>query len=335
MSKLCTLVLSYVYMPFSIFFYFFFLMIRRPPRSTLFPYTTLFRSRRAEGDADGQGPFHYAPPEDVEGAEPLGHERVLRRECGGLPLRGRPEHGEARARGDARSRGQRAGGDDVPAVLQPEHPFQVRVEEGLHVRRCESLAGDPSDDPELRAEHRRAFDRHRAPPRDLLTNCMHFPLTASRLRRNMCMQLRPSDSYNEPHGPNRRPRSRDRTPGAPRGQAGHPTPARVPARVHPRRAPPARHQAVAGRAGRAARREPDAAARGAAHAPGGGLRRVRAEPADRRLPRVVRRAPRLPPGADGRRRGAVPPPAPVAGGPQRALHPDLPAVRAGRLADRG
>src|SRR5215204_7462719 len=27
------------------FIFFFFLMIRRPPRSTLFPYTTLFRSR--------------------------------------------------------------------------------------------------------------------------------------------------------------------------------------------------------------------------------------------------------------------------------------------------
>src|SRR5260221_12521260 len=27
------------------FLFFFFLMIRRPPRSTLFPYTTLFRSR--------------------------------------------------------------------------------------------------------------------------------------------------------------------------------------------------------------------------------------------------------------------------------------------------
>src|SRR6266581_8047888 len=27
---------------------FFFLMIRRPPRSTLFPYTTLFRSRRPQ-----------------------------------------------------------------------------------------------------------------------------------------------------------------------------------------------------------------------------------------------------------------------------------------------
>src|SRR2546430_3626886 len=29
----------------SIFNFFFFLMIRRPPRSTLFPYTTLFRSQ--------------------------------------------------------------------------------------------------------------------------------------------------------------------------------------------------------------------------------------------------------------------------------------------------
>src|SRR3712207_8262811 len=31
-------------------FYFFFLMIRRPPRSTLFPYTTLFRSAVACAD---------------------------------------------------------------------------------------------------------------------------------------------------------------------------------------------------------------------------------------------------------------------------------------------
>src|SRR2546430_10046480 len=41
-------------------YYFFFLMIRRPPRSTLFPYTTLFRSRsaaralRARGVAGGE-----------------------------------------------------------------------------------------------------------------------------------------------------------------------------------------------------------------------------------------------------------------------------------------
>src|SRR3989442_6635917 len=31
-------------MPSHLFIFFFFLMIRRPPRSTLFPYTTLFRS---------------------------------------------------------------------------------------------------------------------------------------------------------------------------------------------------------------------------------------------------------------------------------------------------
>src|SRR5690242_21804018 len=39
-----------------IVFFFFFLMIRRPPRSTLFPYTTLFRSdgdrRRLRGRTD-------------------------------------------------------------------------------------------------------------------------------------------------------------------------------------------------------------------------------------------------------------------------------------------
>src|SRR3712207_9194988 len=37
----------------SVVFLFFFLMIRRPPRSTLFPYTTLFRSPwREEGVRD-------------------------------------------------------------------------------------------------------------------------------------------------------------------------------------------------------------------------------------------------------------------------------------------
>src|SRR5207302_11350309 len=34
---------SFVTTPVSVFFFFFF-MIRRPPRATLFPYTTLFRS---------------------------------------------------------------------------------------------------------------------------------------------------------------------------------------------------------------------------------------------------------------------------------------------------
>src|SRR5262245_65435122 len=40
----------------TLFFFFFFLMIRRPPRSTLFPYTTLFRS--AFGPRAGVRRFH-------------------------------------------------------------------------------------------------------------------------------------------------------------------------------------------------------------------------------------------------------------------------------------
>src|SRR2546430_16602601 len=37
---------------------FFFLMIRRPPRSTLFPYTTLFRSRLPHVPARSRGARH-------------------------------------------------------------------------------------------------------------------------------------------------------------------------------------------------------------------------------------------------------------------------------------
>src|SRR5256885_13950069 len=45
MYLLCKYLIN-IYFSFSLsyFFFFFFLMIRRPPRSTLFPYTTLFRS---------------------------------------------------------------------------------------------------------------------------------------------------------------------------------------------------------------------------------------------------------------------------------------------------
>src|SRR5260221_14663262 len=39
------------------FFLFFFLMIRRPPRSTLFPYTTLFRSSTCS-DAETLAAYH-------------------------------------------------------------------------------------------------------------------------------------------------------------------------------------------------------------------------------------------------------------------------------------
>src|SRR3989442_14409158 len=41
--------------------FFFFLRIRRPPRSTLFPYTTLFRSDRSRG----RRPFSIASVDEV------------------------------------------------------------------------------------------------------------------------------------------------------------------------------------------------------------------------------------------------------------------------------
>src|SRR5437588_4893127 len=53
-----------MYFLLCIFVFFFFLMIRRPPRSTLFPYTTLFRSRsrrraaRAGRGCGGCGCWH-------------------------------------------------------------------------------------------------------------------------------------------------------------------------------------------------------------------------------------------------------------------------------------
>src|SRR5260370_18357173 len=44
-------------------------MIRRPPRSTLFPYTTLFRSRVPEDRLEGVGVDHVLERELERGAE--------------------------------------------------------------------------------------------------------------------------------------------------------------------------------------------------------------------------------------------------------------------------
>src|SRR3712207_7381654 len=58
--------------------FFFFLRIRRPPRSTLFPYTTLFRSAdgRAVGDvaADGTHVAHLLAPQAAEQLAEIGIE---------------------------------------------------------------------------------------------------------------------------------------------------------------------------------------------------------------------------------------------------------------------
>src|SRR3712207_2562713 len=71
------------YQSFSIFF--FFLMIRRPPRSTLFPYTTLFRSSR--GSARERG-VHLHGRDDRGGEHIEQCHRAVTRD----PRRGRAWH---------------------------------------------------------------------------------------------------------------------------------------------------------------------------------------------------------------------------------------------------
>src|SRR5476651_2769564 len=47
-------------------FFFFFLMIRRPPRSTLFPYTTLFRSHQPPSQPQPHPPNPVVPSPENE-----------------------------------------------------------------------------------------------------------------------------------------------------------------------------------------------------------------------------------------------------------------------------
>src|SRR3712207_8443235 len=77
----------------------FFLMIRRPPRSTLFPYTTLFRSQDLHRLADrGAHRFHRGEPvvDPVARDAQLERAEALLAECQRLlaPLRGRPGRSE-------------------------------------------------------------------------------------------------------------------------------------------------------------------------------------------------------------------------------------------------
>src|SRR2546430_17570844 len=72
-SGVVVIVLLLCCIAYSIVFFFFFLMIRRPPRSTLFPYTTLFRSRGLGGfgvtelaDQDRVGILAECAPERLD-----------------------------------------------------------------------------------------------------------------------------------------------------------------------------------------------------------------------------------------------------------------------------
>src|SRR3712207_7081274 len=72
-------------------------MIRRPPRSTLFPYTTLFRSRRGgrgRGEREGRGHLRGRPEGQGAGGKPSQADD---------PARWRRARVQPRARRDRRS----------------------------------------------------------------------------------------------------------------------------------------------------------------------------------------------------------------------------------------
>src|SRR3712207_8117994 len=64
-------------------------MIRRPPRSTLFPYTTLFRSRQPVGSSDFTAASTHYTYDDVPAGQtdfPLQHFSIAHDEAQILPL---------------------------------------------------------------------------------------------------------------------------------------------------------------------------------------------------------------------------------------------------------
>src|SRR5258706_15864614 len=85
---------------------FFFLMIRRPPRSTLFPYTTLFRSRERSATNLSVRPLSLDPRVHVDAAR-----------AGGL----RPSHQSDR--GERLTRNDRDVADLRP--LDPRHRIEI------------------------------------------------------------------------------------------------------------------------------------------------------------------------------------------------------------------
>src|SRR2546430_7295922 len=100
-------------------------MIRRPPRSTLFPYTTLFRSDPVAGEAAGEQARHAVAAEPVrdEAVRAVGHRkdhvaalaRAFTLEQRGEDLR----HGAERASREVRDLDGRQSRSGVPKRAGP------------------------------------------------------------------------------------------------------------------------------------------------------------------------------------------------------------------------
>src|SRR2546426_11390276 len=107
-------------------------MIRRPPRSTLFPYTTLFRSRLEPSDREHE-PIHRGGGAEVQRALAQQDARAARG-AGGLPHVGLPVAARVAQSEDAAFRSR------TPPVLERDE--DVAVGRDGEVSRAADLVGD-------------------------------------------------------------------------------------------------------------------------------------------------------------------------------------------------
>src|SRR6266550_6740474 len=108
------------------FFFFFFLMIRRPPRSTLFPYTTLFRSAA----------HRHRPPAPPRGHDPDDRGAPARTPTQPYPAARRAHHRRrARTRPRDQRRGHRRAGPAVPGTCGLLPPPSGNLRDGPAPRR--------------------------------------------------------------------------------------------------------------------------------------------------------------------------------------------------------
>src|SRR2546422_7555126 len=129
-----------------LFYIFFFLMIRRPPRSTLFPYTTLFRSHQRP-DQPCRESGKDAEPADCRHAQSAGEGQT----AGGGGHRGREaplgaggHREEERRRLGAPGRAGGAGGAGPPREASPAASQRARAGRGAAARDVgEASRGNP------------------------------------------------------------------------------------------------------------------------------------------------------------------------------------------------
>src|SRR2546430_2884736 len=139
-------------------------MIRRPPRSTLFPYTTLFRSRTPRRHDVGTLALSRAPddrtPHRRRGARPRAVLRVLALLPHARIQGAAHRHPARRLLSRPRVPGLRDGARDLPPALLDEHDVELAARPAIpHARpqrRDQYPVGEPNRDAGPPAGARRA-----------------------------------------------------------------------------------------------------------------------------------------------------------------------------------